>query len=577
MQLKLKNIHKSYGQHIIFDHLNCDFSSPGFYLLTGPSGCGKTTLLNIIAGYENFQSGQRLVENVRMACIFQSYELISELTVLENIRMGVDLQGEPFDESLLVALGLKEIENHYPDELSGGQKQRVGIARALYQKPDVIICDEPTESLDIDNKEIVLGLLKELSRHKIVIVSCHEFAYVKDYYDFHYTLANGEMSLNDQRREKEISSTLASTQGYQKKMLRHYIHRIIHHRTLLAVISFTLLLSVQLILYVVDVKLFTPKTSLDALNGTTVYVNLYYTDPVYLDGFPGEYEYKPIMSFQPIDIGSRSYKLKIYPLESKQYSLEENEILINDKTLALFSGEDENSIIGQTLKLTYEFNNLTFDHELVIKAVVEEPDAYYAQIYYNDSLIEKELTSQIDFGEYQNLYERFLDTYNHYQLVGDETNINSIFNEMAKNKTIGVSHSILEMRLQNENQMILYHILFMVLEAIALLINTIAVLYFNKKDSDRNKTALSLMHSLDIQMKSIKLEYIKQKSAYMLIGGLAVGSSVMLCHYHVMPLDLNIMLGYIGFVVVIYLLSLFYQMFRFRKNDISMILKENKD
>ncbi len=85
------------------------------------------------------------------------------------------------------------------------------------------------------------------------------------------------------------------------------------------------------------------------------------------------------------------------------------------------------------------------------------------------------------------------------------------------------------------------------------------------------------MHSLDIQMKSIKLEYIKQKSAYMLIGGLAVGSSVMLCHYHVMPLDLNIMLGYIGFVVVIYLLSLFYQMFRFRKNDISMILKENKD
>ena len=116
MQLELKNIHKSYGQHIIFDHLNCDFSSPGFYLLTGPSGCGKTTLLNIIAGYENFQSGQRLVENVRMACIFQSYELISELTVLENIRMGVDLQGEPFDESLLVALGLKEIENHYPEK-----------------------------------------------------------------------------------------------------------------------------------------------------------------------------------------------------------------------------------------------------------------------------------------------------------------------------------------------------------------------------------------------------------------------------------------------------------------------------
>lgn len=572
MRLELKNIHKTYGKRVIFNNLNFNFSSSGFYLLTGQSGSGKTTLLNIIAGFEGFQSGQRLSEDVSMACIFQSYELIPELTVLENIRMGVDLQGTHFDDELLISLGLKEIENHYPDELSGGQKQRVGIARALYQNPDVIICDEPTESLDIDNKEIVLGLLKNLSKDKTVIVACHEYHYIEKYYDFHYAIEDGDIYLVDTRKEFSPSLTKPCPKQYQKLALRHYIHRIIHHRTTLAVLCFTLLLGLQLILYVIDVKLFTPKTSLDALNGNTVYINLYDVDKDYLLGFPGKCSH--IMPFEPIEIGAKRFKVNIYPLESDAYNLATNEVIINEMTLELFGGQD---MVGQSITLTYKFNDTLYENEFIIKKVVEEPDAYYAQIYYNPRIIEQQLTNIPDYGEYQNAYERFLETSKHYQITNDEGKITNIYDGLSANQKVSVSHSILDMRKQSENQMVLYHILFMLLEAIALLINTIAILYFNKKDSDRNKTALSLMHSVNIPMKVIKWEYTKQKALYMLLGDFGIACVVMAWHYFLFPLYLDIMLGYVIYVLATYLLSLSYQMLRFRKKDISMILKENKD
>lgn len=146
MCLELNNIKKTFGRTTLFDHLNLHLDKPGFYLLSGKSGSGKTTLLNIIAGFEPFEKGERK-NDLRIACVFQSYELIESLTVLENVRLASDLKNQPFDEVLFERLGLKEIANHYPKELSGGQKQRVGLARALNQNPDFIILDEPTELL----------------------------------------------------------------------------------------------------------------------------------------------------------------------------------------------------------------------------------------------------------------------------------------------------------------------------------------------------------------------------------------------------------------------------------------------
>ena len=92
MQLALQNIDKSFGNHIVFQNLSFDFSNCGFYLLCGKSGSGKSTLLNILAGYEDIESGQRIVDaSIHITSIFQTYELIDELTVYENLKMIEDI------------------------------------------------------------------------------------------------------------------------------------------------------------------------------------------------------------------------------------------------------------------------------------------------------------------------------------------------------------------------------------------------------------------------------------------------------------------------------------------------------
>lgn len=575
MRLELKNIHKSFGKSVIFKDMSINFSSPGFYLLTGPSGSGKTTLLNIIAGFESFNDGKREIENMSMACIFQSYELISELTVLENIRMGVDLQGEVFDDSLIEKLGIKEIENHYPNELSGGQKQRVGIARALYQNPDVIICDEPTESLDIDNKEIVLGLLKELSKDRVVIVSCHEFHYIEKYYDYHYALEDYKLVLKDSRREFETYTHPLKEHQYHRKSLKHYMHRIIHQRTLFAVICFNLLLALQLLLYVVDIELFKPKTTLHALNGHIAYVELFEKEEKFLNMY--DCEHKPILSFLPVNIEAKRFKVNIYPLERNEYTLNENEVYINEQMLDLYPNENKNSIIGKEISLAYELKNETYEKTFIIKDVILEKDAYYPQIYYHYDDMMDDLKQEPCFGEDENMYEYFIHNSKTFELISDDAHIEDIYKGLCNTEGVSAEHSILEMRYQNENQKILYHILFLILEVIALFVNVLMIIYFNKKDSHQNKSALSLMHSLEIPMNAIKWEYSKQKSVYMLFGSVIVIAVVIIVHQTMMTLPLEMMLKYIGCIVLIYLVSLIYQMLRFRKKDISMILKENKD
>ena len=179
--LELENITKKYKNNILFDQLNLKLNNPGFYLITGKSGQGKTTLLNILAGFISFEKGERKENDCNIAYIFQEYELINELTVIENLRLNSRVFNSNFETEFISKLGLDDLLHHYPSELSGGQKQRVGIARALMQEPNFILCDEPTESLDIDNANIVIDLLKELSSEVVVVVVSHQKEILEKY------------------------------------------------------------------------------------------------------------------------------------------------------------------------------------------------------------------------------------------------------------------------------------------------------------------------------------------------------------------------------------------------------------
>lgn len=564
MRLELKNIYKNYGEHTIFSDLSIDFSNPGFYLLSGKSGSGKSTLLNMIAGFEPYRSGQRIVENMRMAYIFQSYELLTELTVLENIKIATDIQKNEFDNTLLEKLGLMPLLNHYPNELSGGEKQRVGIARALYQNPNVIICDKPTESLDIDNKILVLKLLKSLAKERVVIVSSHELQYILPYADFHYQIQDETLVCLKQNENKESSIAENQPLNLQISAVKYYLHRIISKRTLLESILFFLLILIQIGLHTLEASLTKPKDSLDSLNSHILYVTLYDTYTDFLDQM--DLEVKLLLNFKPVQFDEKAYLIHIYPLENTTYALKNDEILINQHVLPLL-GKDVSK-----LTLTYEIEGNQFSKEMKIIKVVEEKDAYYPQIYYSyDSLI-SDLKEQNSY-----LYEIFIAKANQYEIISDFQHVESLYHSLSYLDEITVSHALFDTRVQNYNQLPLYHVFFSTVQVIILVATLFSILYFNKKDGQHNKAALSLLCSLQVPSKILKWEYYKQKARYMLLSGISLVIIFLVLASLIDVFSLSLACLYLTFIIIVYLISLGIQILRFKNKDIALILKENKD
>ncbi len=186
--LEVKNICKTYGSGETAVHAlkNVSFSVPkGEYVaVVGESGSGKSTLLNMIGALDAPTSGQVLVDGKdifsmddrkltvfrrrNIGFIFQSFNLVPELTVEQNIMFPMLLDYQKPDkkylEELLAVLNLKDRRNHLPSQLSGGQQQRAAIGRALITRPSLILADEPTGNLDTQNSSEVISLLKEASK-----------------------------------------------------------------------------------------------------------------------------------------------------------------------------------------------------------------------------------------------------------------------------------------------------------------------------------------------------------------------------------------------------------------------------
>ncbi|MBE7723297.1 MAG: ABC transporter ATP-binding protein [Enterocloster citroniae] len=186
--LEVENVSKTYGQGETSVHAlkNVAFSVPKgeFVAVVGESGSGKSTLLNIIGALDTPTSGKVLIDGKdifsmeersltifrrrNIGFIFQSFNLIPELTVEQNIVFPVLLDyqkpNKKYLEELLTVLNLNERRNHLPSQLSGGQQQRVAIGRALITRPALILADEPTGNLDTQNTSEVIALLREASR-----------------------------------------------------------------------------------------------------------------------------------------------------------------------------------------------------------------------------------------------------------------------------------------------------------------------------------------------------------------------------------------------------------------------------
>lgn len=199
--LEVQNLCKTYGKGEAevraLDHVSFSVGKGEFIAIVGESGSGKSTLLNVVGALDNPTSGKVLIDGKdifsmpekkltvfrrqNIGFIFQSFNLISELNVEQNITFPLLLDYQKPDqkyvEELLEILGLKERRKHLPSQLSGGQQQRVAIGRALAARPAIIMADEPTGNLDSKNSQEVITLLKSMSakyRQTILMITHNE-------------------------------------------------------------------------------------------------------------------------------------------------------------------------------------------------------------------------------------------------------------------------------------------------------------------------------------------------------------------------------------------------------------------
>lgn len=192
--IEIKNLNKEYqvtktNKQTVFTDFNLTIQDTGLVAIVGESGCGKSTLMNIIGGMDSQYEGEVLVCDKRLkdqqledyrkdvlGFVFQSFNLIPTLTVIENIEIAMDLSGKPKKEKreisidILTKVGLKDHMYKKPTQLSGGQKQRVAIARSLVNKPQIILADEPTGALDKQTSHEIMELLRTIANEGVLIM-----------------------------------------------------------------------------------------------------------------------------------------------------------------------------------------------------------------------------------------------------------------------------------------------------------------------------------------------------------------------------------------------------------------------
>lgn len=200
--IEIKNLKKSYGDHVVLDGINTTIKKGEVIAIVGPSGCGKSTFLRSLNKLERPEAGEIVFEGTdildkktnvnkvrqKIGMVFQQFNLFPNKTVLQNIMLApMKLKGVSAEDSknrameLLKRVGLLEKAEAYPDSLSGGQKQRIAIARTMAMNPDVILFDEPTSALDPEMVGEVLEIMRELARDGMtMIVVTHEMGFARD-------------------------------------------------------------------------------------------------------------------------------------------------------------------------------------------------------------------------------------------------------------------------------------------------------------------------------------------------------------------------------------------------------------
>ena len=346
--LQLKNIKKSYKTGEFVQHalkgINLKFRKNEFVAVLGPSGSGKTTLLNIIGGLDKYDSGDLIINNkstkkfkasdwdsYRNNCIgfiFQSYNLISHISVLENVEMGMTLSGMNAKKrhkkalELLKKVGLKDHAHKKPNQLSGGQMQRVAIARALANDPDIILADEPTGALDSKTSVQIMELIQQIAKDKLVIMVTHNPELANVYANRIVEFRDGELiddsnPVEDESKEKNYNIKKTAMNYLTALKLSFNNIKTKKGRTLLTAFASSIgIIGIALILSLSNgFKIQIDKFEKDTLSQAPVIISKQSMDMTSMNNFKEEDDLEEYPSNQ-----------KIHPLKTVENIIHENNI-----------------------------------------------------------------------------------------------------------------------------------------------------------------------------------------------------------------------------------------------------------
>ena len=241
--IEIRNVHKSFGSHVVLDGIDLSIAVGEAVVVAGPSGSGKSTLLRCVNGLETIDEGDirfdgrsvpgagkdlfRLRAEIGM--VFQSFNLFAHKSVLENITLGpVKVKGISSEDAarvgreLLERVGIPEKAEEYPADLSGGQQQRVAIARALAMEPKLILFDEPTSALDPEMIREVLDVMRDLAREGMtMIVVTHEMGFAREVCD--------RIAFIDEGRIVEEGPPEEFFAGAKSQRVKEFVDKILRH------------------------------------------------------------------------------------------------------------------------------------------------------------------------------------------------------------------------------------------------------------------------------------------------------------------------------------------------------------
>ncbi|MBE7082488.1 MAG: ABC transporter ATP-binding protein/permease [Clostridiales bacterium] len=388
--IQIENIVKTYtaGDSVVraLTDISLSFRENEFVSVLGPSGCGKTTLLNILGGLDRYDSGDIKVNGVStknykdkdwdayrnhyIGFVFQNYNLIPHLTVVENVELALSIGGTKKSEKRQLALealekvGLKEQAKKKPNQLSGGQMQRVAIARAIVNNPEIILADEPTGALDSETSMQVMDILKEISKDHLVIMVTHNKELADKYSSRIINLLDGKL-ISDSKPYKPRKKAPKEKAKKPKSAMSIFTAFALSFKNLFSKKIKTFLVSFAGSIGIIGIALV-----LAISTGMTNYVNNLQSDT--LSGYP-------------VTITSTS--LDFNSLTGLMENMGDDNQTSQDGQVAYYDYNDLFGILGRYNHFGEEFMNYVFEFELNDKQkTAEEQNLSALKVEYSTNM-----------------------------------------------------------------------------------------------------------------------------------------------------------------------------------------------